>query len=88
MLQATRDLVGRLQDERERSRRGGLEQPVPAVIDLGVGGDFRKIAADQSEVVLAVGLADMADAFRRRLVAEPAAALDLILPSDLELKEP
>ena len=24
----------------------------------------------------------------RRLVAEPAAALDLILPSDLELKEP
>ena len=25
---------------------------------------------------------------QRRLVAEPAAALDLILPSDLELKEP
>src|SRR6185437_12461542 len=44
--------------------------PVLPIVDHGVFADVRKIAAHQREMMIAVGLTDLTNAFERRLVAD------------------
>ena len=71
--QAPRRLLGSLEDEGERPRRHGLEQPVLGVINARVGRQIRQVAADQREQVVLVELANAPQPFGRRLIAEVTA---------------
>ena len=49
------------------------QQPILPVVDHRVLADVRQIAAHQGEMMIAIRLADVADALERRLVADVAA---------------
>ena len=49
------------------------QQPVLPIVEHGVLADLGKVPAHQSEMVVPVGLPDIADALQRRLVADMAA---------------
>src|SRR5471032_1481382 len=72
MAEAARHAAGRLQNKRERSRRGGLEQAELAVVDAGVDADFAQVAAQQGQVVLVVDATDAAQALDSRLIVQMA----------------
>lgn len=64
--QTSRQLLRALKDEGVRTRRGGLEQTVLAVV-LRVGADFGQIATHQGEMTIID--ADLADAIKQTGVA-------------------
>ena len=69
---AARHLLGGVEDERERPRRGRLEHAVLAVVDARVVGELRQVAAQQREVVLVVDAAHAAQLLDGVLVVEVA----------------
>ena len=70
--QAPRHHRGCLEQERVGSRRQRFHQAIIRVGHLGIGADFGKVAANQREVMLAVGTSDALDAFHRGLVTDVA----------------
>ena len=69
---AARHFLGGVENEGIGAGRAQLEQPVLAVVDLGIGRQFRQVAAQQAQMVLVVDLADAADALHGVAVIEMA----------------
>jgi hypothetical protein len=65
--------LGGGKDERVRTRRQLFEQTKLAIVDARIGRDFRQIAADQRELVMAVEIADPAQAFGGLAIVEMTA---------------
>jgi hypothetical protein len=72
MRQPPRHFPRRLEDEGVRARRDVADQPVLGVVDLGVVGDLRQVAAQQRQVMALVDAADPPHAVDRGLVVEMA----------------
>ena len=70
--QATRHDPRRVQDEGIGAARSAFDQPKLPVVDACIHGCLGKVAAQQPEMVACIDLANCADAFHRRLVADPA----------------
>src|SRR5580658_9471667 len=73
VFQSARRLARRFQEKSVGSRRVTAQQPVLPVLDDCVLADVGKVAAHQGEMVMAIGLADVADPLERGLVANVAA---------------
>jgi intracellular septation protein len=73
MFQAPRRLARRLEQKRVRPGRMRAQQSILPVVDHRVFADVREITAYQREVMIAVGLANLADALERSLIADMAA---------------
>lgn len=73
VLQATRCLAGRGQQERKRARSGRLEQAKLPGLHSGIAADFGQVSAYQRVMVVAVSLAQPSNAFQRVGIADVAA---------------
>src|ERR1700722_8951873 len=73
VLQTPRRLARGLEQKGVRARRVRAQQPVLPIVHQSVLANLGKIAAHQCEMVVAVGLPDVADALERRLVADMTA---------------
>jgi hypothetical protein len=73
VLQPTRGLARGRQQERERSRGRGLEQPELPGIDARIAPDLAQVAAHQREVMVPVGPADAAQTLERLGIADVTA---------------
>jgi intracellular septation protein len=73
VFQAPWSLARSLEQEGVRPRRMRAQQSILPVVDQGVFADVRKVAAYQREVMIAVGLANFADAFECGFVADMTA---------------
>jgi intracellular septation protein len=73
VFQAPRRLARGLEQKRIRSRRMRAQQSILPVVNHGVFADVRKIPAHQREVMIAVRLANLADALERGLIADMTA---------------
>ena len=72
VLQARRRLARGRQQEREGPRRRGLEQ-AKLPVRPGIAADLGQVAAHQREMMVAVGVAQAADALERGRVADVTA---------------
>lgn len=72
MLQAFWHFLGRQQQKGITARSRGLQQAKLGIVDLGVGGDIRQVAAHQREMMFVVYLANAANPLNRILVAKMA----------------
>jgi intracellular septation protein len=73
VLQAPRRLARGLEQKRIRSRRVCAQQSVLPVVDHGIFADVGKITAHQRKVMIAVRLANLADALERSFIADMTA---------------
>ena len=73
MRQAPRHLARGAQDERIAAGRCALEEAKARVVDDGVGGDLRQVAAHQRQVVTRIHVPHAAQALDRAGVPEMAA---------------
>jgi len=72
MHQAPGDLGGRLEQKGVGTRRVVLQEPIHAVVEAGVGGNFRQVATDQGEIVPVVQAADASNPVQGVLVTDLA----------------
>lgn len=70
ILQATRQLPRRLEDERVGPRCVGTQQAVAPVLDPGVGCNLGEVTAHQCEVVILAGVANALEAAGRIMIAQ------------------
>ena len=73
MLQAARCLARRRQQERERTRRRGLQQPELPGFNLGIAANLGQVTTHQREMMVLVGIAQAPQALQRILVTNVAA---------------
>jgi intracellular septation protein len=73
VLQTPRRLARGLEQKRIRSRRVCAQQSVLPIVDHGVFADVGKITAHQRKVMVAVRLANLADALERSFIADMTA---------------
>ena len=72
MLQTPGHLMRGRQNESIRPGRMRLQQAIGRIIDLGVNGNFRQIAANQRHIVVLIHTTDAPNTGRRVLIAQTA----------------